>query len=124
MDGRLLVLYDGDCGTCTWLAGLIARRDDIDVAPILSADGERLLRDLSLEARLDSVHVVDAAGRRLSAGAALPALARRLPGGRLLGPLLEAFPQVTEHGYRAVAARRGTLLPRIRRRVDTLARRC
>ncbi len=109
MDRPLTVVFDGDCALCARLVASVGGVGGIETAPILSETGAHLLRDLSPAARSASVHVVDAAGRRLSAGAALPVLARLLPSGRILAALLSAFPRVTERGYRLVASHRMAL---------------
>jgi predicted DCC family thiol-disulfide oxidoreductase YuxK len=103
---ELTVLYDETCGFCTEVAGLLAPRRGVTVAPIGSETGSWLLRDLTLAERYDAVHVVDALGRRRSAGASLPPLLRVLPGGGAPAALLEAFPRVAERGYRFVSGHR------------------
>ncbi len=103
------MLFDEDCLFCTWLAQWLARAPEIEAAPIGSAAGSHLLRDLSQEERYASVHVVDATGRRWSRGAALPPLLRRLPGGGPAASLAAALPRSTERGYRLVASHRGHL---------------
>jgi predicted DCC family thiol-disulfide oxidoreductase YuxK len=103
---ELTVLYDEGCDFCTRLAARLAGRPKITVAPIGSTTGSLMLRDLSPAERYASVHVVDAFGRRRSAGGALPQLLRRLPGGRLVAAVCEALPGPTEHAYRLVARNR------------------
>ena len=106
----LTVLYDEGCGFCTALATRLARISrGVAVEPIGSATGERLLADLEPEERYAAVHVVDGEGRRRSAGAAVPPLLARLPGGRLPAALAARFPRLTEAGYRLVARNRGVL---------------
>ncbi len=124
MADRLVVLYDAGCGLCTSLAGRLDGLNGIEVAPIQSDLGAHLLRDLTPAQRLDAVHAVDALGRRASGGAAVAAVAHRVPAGRLLGPLLDSFPAVTERGYRLVASHRRLLSVLLRRSGHTLGRRC
>jgi predicted DCC family thiol-disulfide oxidoreductase YuxK len=130
MEQRPIVLYDADCGFCRWsLAKLLAwdRRGRLRPVAIDSPEGERLLADLDPEQRQASWHLVDAAGRRRSAGAAAPPLLRELPGGRRLAGLLERFPRATEGAYGWVAENRsrlGRLIPDAsRRRADERIRR-
>ncbi|HEX6618114.1 MAG TPA: DCC1-like thiol-disulfide oxidoreductase family protein, partial [Solirubrobacteraceae bacterium] len=81
------VLYDLDCGFCRWSVGrLLAwdRGERLRPVAIQSAEGQRLLADLTPERRLATAHAVDAAGRRTSGGDALAPIAAVLPGG---GPL-------------------------------------
>jgi predicted DCC family thiol-disulfide oxidoreductase YuxK len=103
------VLYDEDCGFCTRLAVWLAGVPEITATPIGSTVGSLMLRDLSPAQRYASVHVVDGLGRRRSAGAALPPLLRKLPGGRPVAAACEAFPGLTERAYRLVARNRGLL---------------
>jgi predicted DCC family thiol-disulfide oxidoreductase YuxK len=104
-----MVLYDEDCGICSWLAWRLERADGISVAAIGSREGEVRLRDLGRDARYANVHVVDAIGRRRSGGEAIPALLRALPGGRPLAALAAAHPALTAWGYRLVARNRRAL---------------
>ena len=78
------VLYDHDCGFCRWSIGrLLAwdRAGRLRPLAIQSAEGQRLLADLTPEQRLATAHAVDAAGRRTSGGDALAPMAAVLPGG-------------------------------------------
>ena len=84
------VLYDHDCGFCRWSVGrLLAwdRAGRVRPLAIQSAEGQRLLADLTPEQRLASAHAVDAAGRRASGGDALAPIAaatlRHLPKTRM-----------------------------------------
>ena len=111
MTGRArgVVLYDADCGFCKWSLGKILAWDRpgrLRAVAIQSAEGERLLAELSPEAKLASWHLVDEAGTLHSAGAAAEPLARMLPGGRPLAAVFRAFPGLTEGAYRYVAENR------------------
>jgi predicted DCC family thiol-disulfide oxidoreductase YuxK len=109
---RPVVLYDTDCGFCRWsLAKLLAwdRHRRLRPVAIQSAEGQRLLADLSEAKRLSSWHLVAPEGRLRSAGAAAAPLLRTLPGGVPLAALLERFPSATEGAYAWVAAHRGRL---------------
>jgi predicted DCC family thiol-disulfide oxidoreductase YuxK len=106
----LTVLYDETCRACTALARWLQHRGrDVAVAPIGSAQGARLLRDLTPAERYATVHAVDARGRRRSGGAAVPPVLRSLPGGAGPGALAAALPRVTDAAYRWLSARRGLL---------------
>ena len=103
------VLYDHDCGFCRWSIGrLLAwdRAERLRPVAIQSAEGQRLLADLSPEQRLASAHAVDAAGRRTSGGDAMAPIAAVLPGGAPLAALARRTPALSRVGYRAVAGRR------------------
>jgi predicted DCC family thiol-disulfide oxidoreductase YuxK len=103
------VLYDHDCGFCRWSIGrLLAwdRAERLRPVAIQSAEGQRLLADLSPEQRLASAHAVDAAGRRTSGGDAMAPIAAVLPGGAPLAALARRAPALARVGYRAVAGRR------------------
>jgi predicted DCC family thiol-disulfide oxidoreductase YuxK len=107
---RPVVLYDRDCGFCSWaLARVLAwdRAGRLRPVAIQSDEGQRLLEPVDPEARLDSWHFVDEDGALYSAGAAAAPLARVLPGGRPLAALFTAFPGATERAYRYVAGHRG-----------------
>jgi predicted DCC family thiol-disulfide oxidoreductase YuxK len=106
------VLYDHDCGFCRWCVGrLLAwdRAGRLRPLAIQSAEGQRLLADLTPEARLATAHAVDAAGRRTSGGDALAPVATVLPGGAPLAALARRAPGLARAGYRAVAGRRWLL---------------
>ena len=78
------VLYDHDCGFCRWSIGrLLAwdRAGHLRPLAIQSAEGQRLLADLTPEQRLATAHAVDAAGRRTSGGDAMAPIAAVLAGG-------------------------------------------
>ena len=119
---ELTVLYDEGCGFCTRVALWVARPPRIEIAPIGSPAGALLLRDLSDPERYATMHVVDAAGRRLSGGAALAPLARAIRGGAHLATALDAFPAVTDAAYELVARNRG-LGSKLLRAYDAVAAR-
>lgn len=109
---QVVLLYDADCGFCRWSLDKVLRRDKakkIRPVPIQSAEGKELLRDMDDDKRLSSWHLVDENGRIFSAGAAVPELARRLPGGGQISTLFRAFPKSTDRLYRTVAANRHRL---------------
>jgi predicted DCC family thiol-disulfide oxidoreductase YuxK len=109
---RAALLYDADCGFCRWcLARVLTwdRRRALRPVPIQGPEGQALLRDLGPAARMDSWHLVDADGRRSSAGAAVAPLARMLPGGLPVARVAERFPEAVERTYRAVVRRRRPL---------------
>jgi predicted DCC family thiol-disulfide oxidoreductase YuxK len=112
------VLYDLDCGFCRWSIGrLLAwdRAGRLRPLAIQSAEGQRLLADLTPQARLATAHAIDGAGRRTSGGDALAPIAAVLPGGAPLAALGRRAPALARAGYRAIAGRRsvlGTLISR------------
>jgi predicted DCC family thiol-disulfide oxidoreductase YuxK len=110
----MTVLYDEDCGFCTWLAARLARRGELNAVAIGSVTGARLLRDLPRERRYDSVHVVDPRGRRRSGAAALPTLLDALPRLAWASSIVDAFPQPFAWGY-ALVSRHRRLLSRLLR---------
>jgi predicted DCC family thiol-disulfide oxidoreductase YuxK len=106
------VLFDYDCGFCRWsVAKLLAwdRAGRLRPLAIQSAEGQRLLADLTPEERLGTAHAVDAAGRRTSGGDALAPIAEVLPGGAPLAVIGRRAPGLARAGYRAVAGRRSLL---------------
>jgi predicted DCC family thiol-disulfide oxidoreductase YuxK len=74
--------------------------------PLGTEEADELLADLSLEERVSSWHLVDDAGTRISAGAALAPALSHVRGGRIPAWVLNRTPRVTERGYRWVAAHR------------------
>ncbi|MBO0767115.1 MAG: DUF393 domain-containing protein [Solirubrobacterales bacterium] len=106
------VLYDDDCGLCKWmLAGLLRwdRERVLVPVPLQSEEAGELLSDLAPAEAMGSWHLVAPDGRRFSAGAALPVLLARLPGGRVPAAAFAAMPGLTERGYRWVAEHRAGL---------------
>jgi predicted DCC family thiol-disulfide oxidoreductase YuxK len=125
--GKLIVLYDADCGFCRWAAAWALRQDRRDLlvaAPIQSTLGSELLADLTPEERLAAAHVVGPDGRRRSGGEAASEVLGVLDRMRVLGRLARSFPRVSGCVYDAVAGRRnaiGRLVGRgARRRADRL----
>jgi predicted DCC family thiol-disulfide oxidoreductase YuxK len=111
-DDRPIVLYDADCGFCRWsLARLLAwdRAGRLRPVPINSAEGERVLSDLSEDRRQGSWHFVDRNGSRSSGGTAAVPLLRELPGGRPAAALLARLPGATDRTYGWVSRHRGSL---------------
>jgi predicted DCC family thiol-disulfide oxidoreductase YuxK len=109
---RHVVLYDEDCGFCRWsLDRLLGwdRRDRLRAAPIQSAEGVRLLADLSEDERLASWHLIAPDGGRFSGGAAAAPLARLLPAGVPVAILAETFPRTADRLYRWVSRHRDDL---------------
>jgi predicted DCC family thiol-disulfide oxidoreductase YuxK len=106
------VLYDADCGVCTWaIAQVLAWDRRRRLRPVALQDPEalELLPEMDSEARMASWHLVSPEGAVHSAGAAIPPLLRSLPGGAPLAALAERWPEATERGYRWVAEHRGAL---------------
>lgn len=109
---RTVVLYDAGCGFCRWsLAKLLAWDRGRRLRPVAidSAEGARLLAELSEDERRASWHLIGPDGPLFSAGAAAAPLLRELPGGAPLAVLLERFPTATERAYAWVARHRGGL---------------
>jgi predicted DCC family thiol-disulfide oxidoreductase YuxK len=112
MPAHHAILYDRDCGFCTWsLKGVLSwdRRRRLRPVAIQSDEGQRLLAGMDPEERLASWHLVAPDGTVTSAGAAAEPLARLLPGARPLAFLFRSFPGATERAYRWVSEHRGTL---------------
>jgi len=107
----LTVLYDADCGFCRFS---VARLLDWDrgrrlrPVAIQSPEGDALLTaaGVALADRLASAHVLDAAGRVHSGGAAAAVIARELPAGAPVAWVLAALPGPTDRAYRFVAGHR------------------
>jgi predicted DCC family thiol-disulfide oxidoreductase YuxK len=109
---RLIVLYDGDCGFCAVMLAVLLRWDRASqLAPvsIQSARGEELLGDVPRRDRLESWHLIDAAGALHSGGAAVPVLFDALPWGTPIARLGSRFPRATARAYDWVAGHRAPL---------------
>jgi predicted DCC family thiol-disulfide oxidoreductase YuxK len=107
-----LVLYDEDCGFCRWSADRLRAWDrdgSIAFRSIQAAERTGMLDALDPASRYASWHVVEPDGRIWSGGAAVPALMKRLPGGRPVAAVADAFPGSTERLYRFVARHRDRL---------------
>ena len=107
-----VVVYDADCGLCTWLlAGLLRWDRALRLRPLAlqRAEAEHLLADLSPDQRMASWHLISPAGTRSSGGAALAPLLRLLPGGLAPAGALARLPRLADRGYRWVADHRSQL---------------
>lgn len=112
---RLTVLYDADCGFCTWsvaqLRGL-DRNGRLEYVPLqhAAAHPERPeLAELAATRDLrDVIHVVRPDGGVRAGGGAMLEILDALPGGWLLRPwaVLPGLEYVVDIGYRWVARRR------------------
>jgi predicted DCC family thiol-disulfide oxidoreductase YuxK len=109
---QAVVLYDRDCGLCTWSAERLRAwdgpRERLRFVPLQSPEADQLLGSMDHDRRLASWHVA-ADGEVRSAGAAAIPVLRRLPGGAPLAWLAERLPRTTELAYRAVTNRRDRL---------------
>jgi len=117
-DGEEIVLYDADCDWCRWsLAKILAWDRDrrVRTVALQDAEADALLAGMAPAERMASWHLVTAAGRRHSGGAALAPLLRLFPGGPPVARAAEALPGLTVRGYRWIAEHR-TLLGRPLRR--------
>jgi predicted DCC family thiol-disulfide oxidoreductase YuxK len=106
------ILYDEDCGFCKWSLNKVLAWDrtrQLRPVAIQSSEGQQLLREVPVEKRLDSWHLVLPSGVVLSAGAAAAPLVQELPLGRPLAWLFRTFPKTTERGYQWVARNRNRL---------------
>jgi predicted DCC family thiol-disulfide oxidoreductase YuxK len=107
-----VVLYDADCGFCKWLLSGLLRWDRAALLyPIAlqRPEADALLQELTPADRMASWHLISPTGERRSGGAALPALLRALPAGRLPAAVVARFPRLTDRAYRWVADHRSEL---------------
>jgi predicted DCC family thiol-disulfide oxidoreductase YuxK len=106
------VLYDRDCGFCRWsLAALLALDRDRRLRPVAlgGAEADRLLADMSEQARWASAHLVTAEGRVFSGGAAVAPILALLPAGTPASRVAGLVPGAWVRGYGWVARHRGVL---------------
>jgi predicted DCC family thiol-disulfide oxidoreductase YuxK len=107
--GRVIVLYDADCGFCRWAMAWAVRHDHRHVlvtVAIQSPLGCELLADVLPSDRLRSAHVVRDDGSRRSGGAAAAEVLSVLAPTRVLGRLAHSLPRTTALLYGVLAARR------------------
>jgi predicted DCC family thiol-disulfide oxidoreductase YuxK len=112
VSGGHAILYDAECGFCRAALNKVLawdRRRRLRPVAIQSEEGQRLLRSVPEDRRLESWHLVAPDGTVRSAGAGAGPLARLLPGGRPLAATFERFPRVTDRAYRWVAEHRAGL---------------
>jgi predicted DCC family thiol-disulfide oxidoreductase YuxK len=124
--GRALLFYDGACGFCRCVTGLLLAWDRgralVPVA-IQEPAGEELLAELTPEQRLESWHLITADGSRYTGGPAFEPLLASLPGGRPLSGLAGRFDAQTARGYDLVSERRDRIVRVIPRRLRGWAER-
>ena len=112
---RAIVLYDEDCGVCRWTADRLRRwdrRERLTFRSIRTAEAAGDLDAMAPADRYASWHLVEPDGRIWSAGAAIPPVMRRLPGGGPVATLAATFPGLTERMY-GLAVRHRTRLGRM-----------
>lgn len=105
------LLYDADCGFCTWCAAKVAawdRAGRIRIVALQEPEAERLLETMEEQERMASWHLVTGDGRVRSAGEAFGPLLRALPGGAALARIAETAQPATNAAYLAVAGRRSS----------------
>lgn len=111
------MVYDHGCGVCRVAAALVLSADRRGRLVPMALQDPRcpdLLAPLPRAAWERSWHLVDPGGHVVSAGAAVPALCRLLPGFVLLGLLSGAAPDMTERIYATLAGNRrrlGAVIP-------------
>lgn len=111
-DGRLVVLFDGECRWCRWsVARLVPfdTRGRLRLLAIQDPEGQELLAPVPEAERLASAHAVTPDGRVFSGGDAAAPIAAALPALSWGAPLLRGLPGPTRGAYRLVADRRSLL---------------
>jgi len=92
---RFVLLYDADCGLCTFFAGAVKVADlGGRIEPMALADprADPWFARAAKEERFGSFHIVRPSGDRLSRGRALIALVEALPLGAGLSRLASGIP--------------------------------
>jgi predicted DCC family thiol-disulfide oxidoreductase YuxK len=117
-DGRLVVLFDRDCGLCQATVRQLTRWDrdgslDFVALQAAASSGRLVLEHAAADYRLgDSLHVIDeASGATWVGGDAALAIVDALPGGWMLRPwrTLAPWRAVVDAGYDLVARNRHVL---------------
>ena len=125
MTQRPVVLYDADCGVCLWtMAKVLAwdRRRRLRPLALQAPEADDLLGAMDDDRKMASWHLVSPRGDVDSAGRALIALLRLLPGGRPVAAPLVRFPDAADRLYFAVAERRSRLGRLVSRRARERSR--
>lgn len=108
-----VVLYDADCGFCTWVVDRIAARvaaGALEIVPLQAPRADLLLDGrVNERAKWESWHFVEPGGALYSGGEAIPRVLRHVRGGRAVGRVAARFPRATEVAYRTVARHRNRL---------------
>jgi predicted DCC family thiol-disulfide oxidoreductase YuxK len=109
---RWTVLYDADCGFCTWVLSALLRWDRarrLRPVALQRPEAAELLDGLTSAEQIASWHLISPTGELHSGGAALPPLLRLFPGGGAAASVLARYPGLADHGYRWVADHRSHL---------------
>lgn len=111
--GKFVVLYDGACGVCRKTIGLLDSlnvADRVEFVDVVAnwAEIERRFPELQQRPCLEDMHVITPAGKPMRGFYGYRALAKALPLGWPLLPLLylPGVPYVGRHVYKAVADNR------------------
>lgn len=108
-----MVLYDVDCGFCTWVVDRIAARVErgaLQIVPLQAPRADELLGGRVDDAtKWASWHLVEPDGALYSGGDAVPRVLRYVRGGRAAGRLAARFPRATSAVYKLVARHRDRL---------------
>jgi predicted DCC family thiol-disulfide oxidoreductase YuxK len=103
------ILYDADCGFCTWALGKILawdRRHCLRPVALQDPEADELLGGMDEDRKMASWHLVTPDGEVHSGGDGFEPLAALLPGGATLGRLARACPRARNSAYRFVADHR------------------
>ena len=108
-----VVLYDGDCGFCTWVVDKIAARVEpgaVEIVPLQAPRADEVLAGrLDERAKWESWHLVEPDGALFSGGDAIPRVLRHVRGGRFAGRVAARFPRAASALYRVAARHRDKL---------------
>lgn len=108
-----MVLYDADCGFCTWVVDRIAARVEpgaLEIVPLQAPRADELLDGrVDDAAKWESWHLVESDGALYSGGDAIPRVLRHVRGGHAAGRVAARFPRATSGAYKLVARHRDRL---------------
>lgn len=119
MPERDVLVFDGACGVCTWLADWVGRRDArqrLTIVPYQTADLDALAPGLTREMAARSVYLVTRRGRRYHGARAAFETLKRLPGAWRVAGAIGALPPLSalaQPFYRLVANHRAALSRRL-----------
>ena len=92
---RYILAYDADCGPCTrfmHVVDFLDKYQKIDFIPLITADQQGLLDNISAPLRYKSFHLIFPNGQSKSGYEALLGLIAILPAGSIISPIINYFP--------------------------------
>ena len=93
---KYILAYDANCGPCTKfkrIVDMLDKYERIDFISLTKADQEGLLDKIPVHQRYKSFHLIFPKGDAKSGSEALLELIVILPGGKIISPIINHFPE-------------------------------